>query len=511
MAGLITKRRVIGALVLVLYVALMVFAQLRHEPWRDEIHCWMVGRGSQGLLDILIGERRYDGHPFLWYWLLHWVSRVWYAPEGMQAFTVVLTACTAYLIVFRSPFALYERVLLLFSYYFVYEYAVICRSYVVGALLVAAFGALYDPRRVRYVPLSALLAAMAAVSAYNALIAGSLAIFLFGHHFAVEQPARRSFFQLAFPKGALAGLLVFIAGIAFVAITTAPPSDAYFDNPISGLLDKNAFQQAARRFLVGLAPIPPSDATHIWNHAFNETLPANSIEWIAWAGAALFVAWLAALGRRPFLALPFFVGSVVMALFQNFKYEGAIRHWGHFSLLLVGCVWLSRKSQPEPRPWAPSRLLFAATMLVQVYCGVRVLGADVRAPFSGAKATAAFIRDNGLADEPLVGAADHPVSAIAGYLDREMTWAENQEVGQTVVFHNRRKDATLLDLFEAALAVAEKTGKDPVLVTNFPIRMKQFRGAQITPLYDSPVAIVDDETFHVYRFVPREMGPPNVP
>ena len=511
MGRLLTRSRLIGAIVLALYVALMVFAQLRHEPWRDEIHCWMVGRGSQGLLDILTGERRYDGHPFLWYWLLHWVSRAWYAPQAMQAFTVLLTACTAFLIVFRSPFALYERVLLLFSYYFVYEYAVICRSYVVGALLVAAFGALYDARRVRYVPLSALLVAMAAVSAYNALIAGSLAIFLFGHHIAVEQPARRSLIQLAFPKGALPGLAIFLIGVAFVAVTTAPPADAYFDTPISGLLDKNAFQQAARRFLVGLAPIPPSDTTHVWNHAFNETLPADSIEWIAWAGAALFAAWLAALGRRPFLALPFFVGSVVMALFQNFKYEGAIRHWGHFSLLLVGCVWLARKSRPQPPPWAPSRVLFAATMLVQVYCGVRVLGADIADPFSGAKATASFIRDNGLADAPLVGAADHPVSAIAGYLDREMTWAENGETGQTVVFHNRRKDASMLDLLEMGRSVAEKTGKDPVLVTNFPIRMREFRGAQVTPLYDSPTAIVDDETFHVYRMSWREVGAAKVP
>lgn len=500
----ITKTNAIGAAVFVLYVALMIVAQIRHEPWRDEIHCWMVGRNGQGLLDILTGERRYDGHPFLWYWLIHWVSKVWYAPEGMQAFTVLLTAVSAWLVLFRSPFALYERVLLLFSYYFVYEYAVICRSYVVGLLLVCTFCAVYDPRRVRYVTLSAILAAMVAVSAYNALVAGALALYLFGHHLAVEQPAdRRSFVQLTVPKLALVGLALFVAGGLFVAITTVPPPDAYFDNPVSGLLDKNAFQQMARRFLVGLAPIPPSGTVNVWNHGFNETLPPESIEWIAWAGAALFFAWVVALARRPFLALPFVVGSVVIALFQNYKYEGAIRHWGHFSLLLVACVWLSRKASASPRkPWIYSRVLFAATMLVQVYCGARVLAADIKGPFSGAEATADFIIRQGLRDEPFVGTADHPVSAVAGYLERDFTWPETGEVGQTVVFHSRRTDASTSALFKNALAVAEKTKKSPILVTNYPVLLKKYRGATIEPLYDSPTAIVDDETFHVYRFTP---------
>lgn len=499
----IRRAGAIRALAVLLYLVLMVAAQLRHEPWRDEVHCWMVGRDAQGLWDVLTGERRYDGHPFLWYWLLNLVSHFSRAPGAMQVFTVGSTALTAYLVAFRSPFATYERVLLLFSHYFVYEYAVVCRSYVVGVLLVCTFCALYDPRRIRFGWLSLLLVLLVAVSAYSALVAGALALFLFLHHLQIRRDDRlASFWSIAFPRAALLGLVIFCFGVAFVGVTTAPPADAYFDSPIAGGTDKYAVFGALQRFLIGMVPIPPTGTVEVWNHSIFDTLSPSYAAIVPWAGLALLVLWIVALGRRPFLALPFVVGVLVMAAFQNFKYMGAVRHWGHYSLLLVACVWLSRKAGFRPKKgWLLQRGLFALNMLAQVYSGFVLVRADLLGTFSGAKETATYIRDAGLQDEPLVGASDHPVSAVAGYLDREFVYPETGERGQTVLFHDRRKSPTSGDLLALAYAESERTGKDTIIVSSFPIASTAFRKQPIVFLYQSPKAIVYDENFRVYRLV----------
>jgi hypothetical protein len=497
----ITKTSAIRLAVVALYVALMVVAQVRHEPWRDEIHCWMVGRDADGLMGVLFGERRYDGHPFLWYWLLNLVSHASRAPAAMQVLTVGCTAITAYLVMFRSPFASHERVLLLFSHYFVYEYAVVCRSYVVGVLLVCVFCALYDPRRVRYGWLAFVLVLLVAVSAYSALVAGALALFLFVHHLEVHRDERRpTFWALAFPRAALLGLFVFCVGVAFVGVTTIPPADAYFDNPWNGGSDKYALYGALNRFLIGLAPIPPTGTVEVWNHSIFDTLGKSWSPRLPWIGLALLVLWIVALARRPFLAIPFVVGVVLMAGFQNYKYMGAVRHWGHFSLLLVACVWLSRKAGPNPRKgWRFQSILFSLNMAVQVYSGFVLIRADLSGTFSGAKDTAAYIINAGLRDEPFVGAADHPVSAVAGYLDRELVFPETGEHGQRVIYHNRRKGASSSDLLAVAAAEAERTGKDPVIISNFPISARRYKERSIVLLYESPKAIVFDENFRVYR------------
>src|SRR5664279_4711450 len=54
----------------------LTLVHTQHELWRDEMHCWTLARNAHGFWDILTGIRRYDGHPFLWYYLLHLVSRL---------------------------------------------------------------------------------------------------------------------------------------------------------------------------------------------------------------------------------------------------------------------------------------------------------------------------------------------------------------------------------------------------------------------------------------------------
>ena len=88
-----------------LFAAVQVIGHSDHELWKDELHCWGVGRASTGLWDMLTGERRYDGHPFLWYYLLHLASRLTRSYVMLHVVGVsVATACAyVWLRYMRAP------------------------------------------------------------------------------------------------------------------------------------------------------------------------------------------------------------------------------------------------------------------------------------------------------------------------------------------------------------------------------------------------------------------------
>ena len=58
------------------YAVLLAVLLAHHEPWRDELHFWMSARDSQNLTQLW-ENRRYDGHPPLWSWLLFGANVLW--------------------------------------------------------------------------------------------------------------------------------------------------------------------------------------------------------------------------------------------------------------------------------------------------------------------------------------------------------------------------------------------------------------------------------------------------
>jgi len=152
------------------------------------------------------GERRYEGHPFLWYYVLYLVSRLSSSFVTLHFVTVALVVTAAGLWLRYAPLPRILRVLLLGSYYLVYEYGVISRTYALGLLLTFWFCALYHPRRIRYVPSAILLSLLAATSMYGMLMAVALGVFLFSHGPSFRRPddsdARA---RVVFPVGWMIG------------------------------------------------------------------------------------------------------------------------------------------------------------------------------------------------------------------------------------------------------------------------------------------------------------------
>ena len=116
---------------LVLYLLLGFINISQHEMWRDELHIWAVCKSSNSIGELLF-NKRYDGVPPLWYLICYVLTLLTDNPNSMKIIHLMFSSATAYLILRFSPFTWFNKVLLIFGYFFVYEYTVIARPYAPG-------------------------------------------------------------------------------------------------------------------------------------------------------------------------------------------------------------------------------------------------------------------------------------------------------------------------------------------------------------------------------------------
>jgi hypothetical protein len=470
-----------------------------HELWKDELHCYGVGRSADGLWDLLTGERRYDGHPFLWYYVLHLGSRV---HRGWMTLPVVSTAVATLAAYVWFRYARVPRLLrlvVLASYYFVYEYGVLSRSYTLGMLFVFIFCALYHPVRIRYVPLAFSLFLIAATSLYGTLIALVLALFLFSHDLgwlAPDASSDRARFALPLPW--LLGAVVFVLGMLLVAGTTVPPSDAMYAP--SWQFDFS-FEALRGDFFNFWAALFPYRTWYEWNWLYVDYLGSGwglSQGQLAAFGLSYFLLCVFALRRSPKLAVGFALGVFLMMAVQHGIYPAALRHRGHYLILLLACLWLHESARRgRPRAYLGYALI-AISVAVQIPTSFAALRTDKQLIFSNAQAAARFLIANKLDQMPAIGSTDHATSPIAIMLDRPMLFQESGETHQVVLEHNRRQTPNVYQIMTYGTELARTRGK-ALMILNYDNPVPVPTGFSLKLLYRGSAALMYDESYRIYQ------------
>jgi hypothetical protein len=477
-----------------------------HELWRDEIHCWSVGRNADGLWDLLTGIRRYDGHPFLWYYVLYLVSRWSRSEVYLHVVTIVLATLSSYLWLRHANLPRVLRLMLLGTYCFFFEYSVISRSYALGVFLAFLFCRLYDPRQLRILRLFVVLVLLSFTSVYGCFMAAGLGGFLFWQSVAklARAPLARRHRRRLYRQWLLGFALLGFALYVHVK-TSLPPPDAFYSasgGTHPSLLSSGGF---GRQFWSALFPSHRrTDGTWIVSGFVGDRSIWFRQHLLAPAGAVLLL-WLVALRKVPAAALALLVGVAAMALFQAHEYAGYLRHWGHFFILVVLALWLHAK---HGKPW-PVLLyaLAAVTMTVQMETNVGAVKAEIEFPFSGALEAASYLRAHRLADEPIVATYDHAASAIAGYLDRTFRWVETGTESQTVVFRKGRYDFPQEhDILVFAQQTIQELGRPVLLILNFDLS-ESLPTLKIDWLYTTAAALRADESFSIYRLSLEPLPP----
>ena len=121
-----TRDLILRWLLLAAYAAATLVLVLRHEPWADELQAWLIARDST--VPEIFAAMKWEGHFVPWYLMLHV-----FAANGAPVLCMnllswaFLTAAGAFFI-FRAPFNLPIKALVLCSSGMLFWYPVVARG-----------------------------------------------------------------------------------------------------------------------------------------------------------------------------------------------------------------------------------------------------------------------------------------------------------------------------------------------------------------------------------------------
>lgn len=457
-----------------IFAAVVCAGLWRHELWRDEAKAWLISRDSTSLLDAF-HNRRYEGHPFLWYAMLYVASRVTRDPIAMQVVHGLTATAAAFTFLRFAPLGRWTRALFVAGVFPLYTYAVISRNYAVGLLLLFAMLALFAAPRRRPILAATLAALLASASIYGLFLAGAYAV-----AWGVRDVSERV--GSGWARRAIAAAVV-LAGLGFGAVQVVPP--AADRARVATLADYRprgvGVAGSLARLWSPLLPVPQTDrvvnllARRVGNGGHATSRPA----WQATlargvprsARAATAVAFLAvllfALRRSP-PAVAFLVASLAaMIAFEALFYDATDRHLGHRYVAIVGAIWLWRVTTGRPLARG-ARAAIAAVLALHAVVGVGYVAVDLVQPYSSSRSTAALLaarygRDFDLIFEP----ADYG-SSVAAYLDVPIYFPTHRRWATFELRDGTPKVATPEELRAAIDLVLGRATRPVVLVIDGP-------------------------------------------
>ncbi len=492
--------------VLFAYSVLLITGILFHPMWRDEFHTWSIA-GASGSFRELMRNKAAEGHPDLWYLLVYGIRKVSDNPLSMQLMHAGFAILTVFLVLKYAPFTRLRRVLLVFGYFYLFEYAVISRNYAIGILLVTIYLALYR-HRVRFLLVMALvLFLMAQTNVYGIILSMTfLATWVFE---AVFSEVVRKELGLQKPT-VFMGLMLVMAGIAYCIHSVIPPPTGYFAGSSHFSLSQLTLHETIRSVATlwqAWFPVP------ILNSEFWETNIVRDI--VVQAILSLVLAWSAALlfTRRPVVFFLYITGVAGIIAFILMYYYGYIRHHGHLFILLVICLWLSayyregRYTNRYPviekfRGWLIKNTprIFTVMLSIQLFAGVYAFTVQCFVPFSAARATAHYIRQQRLDRFLIAGDQDVALEPVLGYLKKDAFFFSRNAVSTYLVYDAVRR----IPGHERVLALADSLvvahGDTILLVMNYPLAGHPGRNLFKVGSFEKSIRY--DEIYYLYLLSP---------
>jgi hypothetical protein len=413
----LSNRRLAGlswaeCLLLLAYTVIAGVAVCFHEPWSDEAQAWLIARdlGAGGILH----QMGYEGSPPLWHLLLWALIRLRLPYAALGAVSLTLVAAAMYIWLRWSPLPAPVRWLVPFAFYYQYQYAVVARSYALSTLLAFAAVALWRSKPVRILAFAIILALLAQTNMHGFMIAGGISCAFAWEWIRDSRKQRRSRMQTI---QIIAGAALVLASLVIARYLAKPYPDCSFKaavqlrkgsalGSIASLLGGvPAFSTALGLNMswgLGLLLLCTMWAIAVKKRAF--VLPAMATLVAAFAMSAgkinffaigasvvlllLVLSWFVAV-KQPACALPFLFTVLAMGLVWSRPW-----HYGMALTAFVVSVWAAWPAQPSPEFELPTRILavsLALLLVLQLPLTAETVSAEVRGPYSGAKATAEFL------------------------------------------------------------------------------------------------------------------------
>jgi hypothetical protein len=425
------------------YLAWVILVGPRHEPWFDEAQAWLIARDN-GFWALFTHGVRYEGTPALWHAVLWIVQRAGLPYGGLWLVSFGLCAAGAGVILYKSPFPLWLRVGLIFSYFLAYQYAVVARSYALDVLFIPILALVFQEREQRPLIYGGLLGLTANTNAHSFVFAAALAL-------EWAWTCRRR--VLAFEVRAYLAIALYALFGAAAALQAWPPADINFlipkpgDNPLLHALT-----------LVTEAVIDRGD---VWSMS-PPGWPARVV------GGALTLLVLAPMAALWIKART--VGLAILTLgglvgFSALKY-GNFWHAGIIFLAIVFCLWISWGRRDALGAWMKRGLgwALAALVLVQGWDALAAGGRDMVSVYSPARSMAQVLS---AAPQKTVGVAGFKAFALQPYLPQNAFANYNERRPAPAYYLWRQGTTPIPGLSEDSWGDLARANYDELLLSTF--------------------------------------------
>lgn len=346
------------------YAVCIMYFTARHTIWFDEAQAWLLARDNS-LIELLFYRIRYEGTPALWHLMLypfaHAFPQAWWM---MKVIHVSIAIVTAALILFRSPFAWYQRILIIFGYFFIFEYAVISRNYAIGILILCGVALLFARRTFVPIRYTLLLVALSHTAVFFAIPA-----IVFGVELLYTLWKQKACRILGVVSGAA------MCNSIILVMLLWPPQD--LSEKIANIKYTQFIEHGAVMLGIiqtGVLPFP-WPTIHFWVLDFN-TLAAPLFSIIGVIALALMLLIL----RVHRIALMLYAMSIVpLIILMSFIYLGGWRHVGILYVIFLVLMWMVYATSSVS---VLQRKLLTIILTAHVFTAVPALMLVARYPFS---------------------------------------------------------------------------------------------------------------------------------
>ena len=148
----------------------------KHEYWRDEMRALSIAISAPAFSDLPLYLKN-EGHPILWYAILKLAFDCFQATWVLPLCSFIFSFGILVLVMFRSPFPLLIKLLLIFGVYCLYEYGINARNYGIGAFFMLLFADSFS-RYPKNIFLAFLCLSMAALTnVYATMMVGLIGVY----------------------------------------------------------------------------------------------------------------------------------------------------------------------------------------------------------------------------------------------------------------------------------------------------------------------------------------------
>ncbi|MDB4922022.1 hypothetical protein [Mucilaginibacter sp.] len=483
--------------IMLLYCIISLVGMFHHEIFLEEAQQLTIGRDSNSIIDVF-NNMLYEGHVTLWntflFFITHYISA---RPVYMQLFHLLVINSAVFIFLRYAPFNLPVKTLIIFGCYFLFVYSLISRNYALGILLLFICCILMANPAKRMISISFVVVLMCFTHLFYVFAA--VGIFVYLLYYTIGKKAlywRFAVFTCFFLFGSIC---------AFFQSRRIPADSIVNVKPGLSWFNLHDLSFGIMNFARGYITIPPLRQQYFWDKQYIQHL-SNAVTVIL--ALLLFTATLLFLYKSR-KALLFYIPPVVLlTVFFAMSGLAGSRYFGLFFIFFIAALWLAyydgvtifpKRNVSFIKKWGPQVFIYLI-LINQLFTGVYMYAADYKQPFSQAKNTIGYLKENHLDTQPLAFDGYNAGPPLSAYLGRKILYLDFDQYGSFCIWkraylpYPRR---SLMDEISSSRYI--NSFKEFILVTNRNNEVNNNAAYHFNKLASFEGAVIQGEDYYVYR------------